>query len=311
MASVFLCVRPLSRLRAIPSCVSHRFASQASIPARGSAKTPSRPSSQTPVPRTESATTPPALKVPAPGEKLPKSNSVASQTQGLPLKLANKQYYAEKIYAGGQTAIFRPPSHTGIYAVSWLMGGSSLTAAALLAWSNISAWGFDANLHWIVPVAHVAGIIAFSAIGWVLLLRSTRFLNSIDLVSVAGIVKLAVQVRRPLPFMSPKTYLMAPYEFEMDKKFVRPMEFPDFMYPDEIPEASEESAPPKRDPLSYIARSISRAIYIPFASTRRLLTLEGFMIVNFPGSGGKMKLDVQGYISNAGTDLVKMGTIKD
>jgi hypothetical protein len=229
----------------------------------------------------------------------------------LPPELAKKQFYAQKLYEAGQTAIYRPPSHAGMYVASWAMGGSAVTIASVVAYTN--RWTFDTNLDvsWIVPVAYNLGVIAFSCIGWIIIMRSFRFISSIDLVSVDGLVKMAVQVRRPLPFLKPKGYLIAPYQFEMDKKFVMQMEEPEFMQDDEEPpNLPETQQKPQRGLLSEIGRGISKVIYYPFASTRRLMTLEGFMWVSFDGVSGKMKLDTQGRFSNGARDLVEMGRIR-
>jgi hypothetical protein len=188
------------------------------------------------------------------------------------------------------------------------MGGSAVTIAGFLAYANLWAWEGDTGLHWIVPTAHRCGIIVFSAIGWLIIMRSLRIIKSIDLVSVDGLVKMAVQVRRPLPFLRPKEYIIAPYHFQMDQKFVTQMEYPEFMRDDE--ETPDSSTPPSRPLVSKIGRAISQAVYYPFASTRRLMTLEGFMWVSFEGANGKMKLDTQGLFSNGAKDLIEMGTIQ-
>ena len=225
----------------------------------------------------------------------------------LPPELARKQWYAQKLYDAGQTVVYRPPSHLGIYAAASVMGGSAITVAGFLAYTNIWAWETDTGLPWFVPVAHRLGIIVFSAVGWLMIMRSWRIIKAIDLVSVNGIVKMAVQVRRPLPFLRPKEFLIAPYQFRMDPKFVQQMEYPEYLREDEGGSPAEK--PLARGTFASIGRAISQAIYYPFASTRRLMTLEGFMWVDFAGSNGKMKLDTQGLFSNGDKDLIEMGTI--
>lgn len=123
-----------------------------------------------------------------------------------------------------------------------------------------------------------------------------------DLVSVGGVVKLAIQVRRPLPFLRPKEYVIAPYEFKMDSTFVRQLEEPAFMH-------EEAATPPKKGIASRIVQAISKSIYYPVASTRRLMTLEGFMTVKLDQVSGSLKLDTQGSFSNDAKDLVEMGSI--
>jgi hypothetical protein len=220
--------------------------------------------------------------------------------------------------------VFRPSSHFGIYAASYIAGATALTVAGFLAYGNLWAYQPDSGLPWIVPVAHRCGIIVFSVIGWLAILRSTRFVKSMDLVSVDGVVKLVTEVRRPLPFLPPRRIVTAPYALRMDYKFVAPLEYPEWMQHQEesaqrtVPTSNTQAAGDsaaasskalRPSPLTVIARTISKAFYYPFASTRRLLTREGFMFIEFEGVKGKMLLDTQGRFSNAGDDLVAMGLI--
>ncbi|KIW26710.1 uncharacterized protein PV07_06521 [Cladophialophora immunda] len=311
MAALSATARPLLRLRNLRSCVPHRFATSSSSAATASSKR---------IPKISSPNSISKANVSAPkgsstqlGKSQPPSIPVlggpASQfIKELPPELARKQWYAQKLYEAGQTAIYRPPSHFGIYAASFVMGSSSLAIAGLLAYGNIWAWEGDSELPWFVPVAHRLGIFVFSAVGWLIMMRSLRFIKAIDLVPVNGIVKLAVQVRRPLPFLKPKEFLVAPYRFQMDSKFVQQLEEPVFIA--DHAEVSSSANRASRGFASSIGRAISKAIYYPFASTRRVMTLEGFMFVNFEGSRGKMKLDTQGLFSNGAKDLIEMGTIK-
>ena len=300
-------IRPLLRLRVIPSCLARRCASSASRASRSSSQRTSRTLPRAPSPKLDqlSPRTPPKLPTPVRGSTVPALDSVSLQMRELPLEYARKQSYAQKVYASGRTAVYRPPSHFGIYAASWLMGCSAIASAGLLAYSNIWAWEGNTDLHWIVPATHRVSIAMFTAMGTFIIMRSLRFVRSIDLVSVDGMVKMAVQVRRPLPFLQPKEYLIAPYQFQMNPKFVRRLEYPESMK-DEVDLLDSRQGPARRGFPSKIGRFISQAIYYPFASTRRLLTLEGFMWVGLEGVSGKFKLDTQGWVSS--TDLKEMGT---
>ncbi|EXJ63584.1 uncharacterized protein A1O5_11345 [Cladophialophora psammophila CBS 110553] len=310
MAALYYAARPVLRFRVPRSCVPRRYATSSSSATTSSSKGIPKVSFQSPT----SKASVPASKGPStqPGKSqqpsIPVLGGPASQfIRELPPELARKQWYAQKLYEAGQTAIYRPPSHFGIYAASFVMGSSALAIAGLLAYGNIWAWEGDSELPWFVPVAHRLGIFVFSAVGWLIMMRSLRFIKAIDLVSVDGVVKLAVQVRRPLPFLKPKEHLIAPYRFQMDQKFVQQLEEPAFMM--EHTETSSSASKSSRGLGSSIGRAISKAIYYPFASTRRLITLEGFMFVSFEGSRGKMKLDTQGLFSNGAKDLIEMGTI--
>ncbi|OAG38428.1 hypothetical protein AYO21_07411 [Fonsecaea monophora] len=310
MATFSTAARPLLRLRTLRSCVPHRFATSSSSANTTSSKrvpkiSPQSSISKASIPNPKGPSTP-STKGQQPS--IPLLGGPASQfIRELPPELARKQWYAQKLYEAGQTAIYRPPSHFGIYAASFIMGSSAIGIAGLLAYSNIWAWEGDSDLPWFVPVAHRLGIFVFSAVGWLIMMRSIRFIKAIDLVPVNGVVKMAVQVRRPLPFLKPKEFLIEPYRFQMTQKFVQQLEEPAFMR-DPVG-ASSSTNKTSTGFASSIGRAISKAIYYPFASTRRLMSLEGIMFVNFEGSRGKMKLDTHGLFSNGAKDLIEMGTI--
>ncbi|KAJ9612012.1 hypothetical protein H2200_003607 [Cladophialophora chaetospira] len=310
MATIAHSIRPLLRLRAIPSCVPRRCASSASTAAKTSPAHP-RPKGQpiqSPIPKSNR----PARSRPPPSiitqdSAVPTRNATALGLSELPPELARKQWYAQKLYESGRTMIYRPPSHFGIYTASWLMGGSALITASALAYTNLWAFGVESDHPTIVAVAYRVAIVVFSALGWFMIMRSWRIIKSIDLVSVDGLVKMAVQVRRPLPFLKPKVYLVAPHQFQFERKFVQQMEYPDFMLDEEV--AGTEGRPPS-SLSSSIGRAISRGMFYIFASTKRIMTLEGFMWVSLEGTGGQIKLDTQGVFSNGDKVLLEMCTIK-
>ncbi|KIW57162.1 hypothetical protein PV05_05753 [Exophiala xenobiotica] len=271
-------LRPLLRLRLAATCAKRRFAS--SLPPKPATKPQgsSQPSFSRTIPQ-------------RPGGQIDHS---------LPPDSANKQFYAAKLYAAGQREIYRPRSHAGVLGASYIIAASCFITSGALAFSNLWAYDADSGFHWVVRVGYRLGIITFTALGCIALLRPINLIRSIDLVSSDGVVKLLVQVRRPIPFMRPKQYLIPPYEFRMDRTFVQQMEEPEFVH---------EDAPRPKGVLSRIAQSISRAIWYPFAATRTLMTLEGIMSVTLTEEGTKAKLDSQGKFSNHGEDIVRMGTI--
>ncbi|EXJ80225.1 hypothetical protein A1O1_08367 [Capronia coronata CBS 617.96] len=285
MVSISRSMRPLLRLRLLPSCIPRRYATSSSTSA---VKVPKRAPQ---IPAAKSTSVP----------RQPYEPQGARASNDLPPEKLHKQWYATKLYNAGQRAIYRPPSHAGILAASYIITASALVTAGALAFSNLWAYDTSSDLPWIVRVAWRAGIITFTFVAGFAFLRPTRLIRSIDLVSKDGVVKLAVQVRRPLPFLRPKEYIIAPYEFEMDRKFVQQMDEPDFMHDD------KQDA---QNAVSKLGRVVSKAIYYPFAATRRLLTLEGMMSVHLNEHDSPAKLDTQGKFSNAAKDLVEMGTIK-
>lgn len=276
-------IRPLLRSRITSSCTARRLATSSPKAAR-------KPNSTAPLPPPKSEFTPRSR------PELPASRI----SESLPPELLKKQWYATKLYNSGQRAIYRPPSHAGILAASYIIAGSCFITAGALAFSNLWAYEATSDLHWVVRVGWRLGIVTFTFIGGLAFLRPIRMVRAIDLVSVDGITKLAVQVRRPLPFLRPKEYIVAPYEFQMERTFVQQMDDPEFM---------DKDAANPLGVVSRLGRAVSQAIYYPFAATRRLMTLEGFMYVSLNQGEGKLKLDTQGKFSNGAKDLVKMGSI--
>ncbi|KIX10274.1 uncharacterized protein Z518_01356 [Rhinocladiella mackenziei CBS 650.93] len=285
MTSVSNAIRPLLRFRISSVCIPRRYATSSSSSTAGSSKRASQ------VLPSKSKPSPTRLESPAgPGHN------------DLEPEQLKKQWYATKLYQAGQRVIFRPKSHTGILAASYVIAGSCLVTSCGLAFNNIWAYQTNADLHWIVGVAWRLGIITFTVIGGLAFLRPTGMIKSIDLVSRDGVVKLLVEARPTLPFLRPKSYTIAPYQFEMDRTFVQQLDEPEFMY---------EDAPQPQGIAASIGRTISKAIWYPFAATRRLVTNEGFMHVQLATKDAPwLKLDTQGTFSNDGRDLLAMGTLK-
>ncbi|KAI1617746.1 hypothetical protein EDD36DRAFT_10871 [Exophiala viscosa] len=282
MASLFRSVRPVVRLRLPTHCSSRRSASSIPRPKKptGPAKSSIPPSSSPPVPKQR----------PSPTSSSP-----------LTPDLLQKQWYATKLFNQGKPQIHRAPSHAGILGASYILAGSCFITSGALAFSNLWLYDEASDLPGIVRIGWRLGIITFTGIGCLALLRPINLIKSIDLVNSDNVVKLLVQVRRPVPFLRPKQYIIPPYEFRMDHTFVAPMEDPEYL---------RDDAPETRSILSSIGRRISQAIYYPFAATRRLMTLEGFMYVQLKEGAAKVKLDTQGTFSKQGKDLVQMGTIE-
>ncbi|KIV85419.1 hypothetical protein PV11_01115 [Exophiala sideris] len=282
MASLSTSVRPVLRLRLPIRCSSRRSASSIPRP-----KKPTGPAKSA----LPSSSSPP----------LPKQRPSATSSTLLTPESSQKQWYATKLFNQGQREIHRAPSHTGILGASYILAGSCFITSGALAFSNLWLYDETSDLPGIVRIGWRLGIITFTGIGCLALLRPINLIKSIDLVNSDNVVKLLVQVRRPVPFVRPKQYLIPPYEFRMDQTFVAPLEEPEYL---------RDDAPEARSILSSLGRRISQAIYYPFAATRRLMTLEGFMYVQLKEGAGKVKLDTQGTFSKQGKDLVQMGTIE-
>lgn len=120
--------------------------------------------------------------------------------------------------------------------------------------------------------------------------------RSIDLISRQGSPKLLLQVRRPLPFLPPRQYTVAPYAVNAESTFVRPIEEPKFI----------ADTTPTANPLVLVARAFSQAAFYIFISVRKFASQDGIMKINFE-HGGKRKscqLDTTGKFLHSGNELV-------
>ena len=213
-----------------------------------------------------------------------------------------KQYYANKLYEAGQRAIYRAPSHMGLLASSWIISGSCIAGTLALGWLGHWAYEQDSGLPWFVSVAYRLGMVGLTGAAFLLVFRTTRLVSALDLVSQNGTVKLAVRMRRDFPLLRPKQYVVAPYNFVMDRTFVAQIEEPAW-----LSESSEAKKPLGKAVLHFL----SALFFYPFAAFRKLFTLEGIMkvAINDPKKG--LQLDTNGKFSNGAEDLIKIATIKD
>lgn len=213
-----------------------------------------------------------------------------------------KEFAARKLYEAGQRAIYRAPSHVGLLSASYIISGTSLGIALGLFFTG--HWQYDPNseLHWIVGVGWRLGMAMFSGAAALAIIRMTRCITAIDLVSHNENVKLVVSVRRAIPFLSPKKYTIAPYDFRMSNTMVEQMH---------VPEWFSEEAASKSGAITGIGRGISKAFFYPFAAFRKLFTHEGIMKVTIGESKEWARLDTTGKFSNAANDLIEIATVEE
>jgi hypothetical protein len=213
-----------------------------------------------------------------------------------------KRWYATHLYNKGQTKIYQaPPSHLGLFSASYIIAGSCIVTAGMLAFSNQQFYDPNGDLPWFVSVAWRLGIITFTIVGGYALIRPLNMVRSIDLVKKHDTVKLLVQVRRPLAFLRPKGHIVDPFNLKVKKTYVRPIE---------DSQSTQHSNKPT-NPISYITQAISKGIFYPFLSVRKLMTFEGVMRISLV-EGEKTtrcSLDTDGFWSNDGQDFVQMSVI--
>lgn len=186
--------------------------------------------------------------------------------------------------------------------MSYIIAGSCLITAGSLAFLNQEVYDPNGDLPWFVGVSWRLGIITFTIVGGFALIRPLNMVRSIDLVKKNDIVKLLVQVRRPVAFMRPKGYIIDPFDLKVKQTLVRPME---------EAQSTEAASSQSFNPISYITRSISQAIYYPFFWVRKLMTFEGVMKVSIT-DGEKVtrcNLDTDGVWSNDGQDFIQLTVI--
>lgn len=215
-----------------------------------------------------------------------------------------KRWYATHLYNKGQTKIYQAPSsHVGLFSASYVIAGSCILTAGMLAFSNQEFYDPNGELPWFVSVAWRLGIITFTIVGGYALIRPLNMVRSIDLVKKNGTVKLLVQVRRPLAFLRPKGHIVDPFNLKVKQTFVRPME--------DLQSTHPSTGNKPTNPVTYIMQAISKGIFHPFLSVRKLMTFEGVMRISLV-EGGKTtrcSLDTDGAWSNDGQDFFQMSVI--
>jgi hypothetical protein len=209
------------------------------------------------------------------------------------------------MYDAGQTIVYRAPPQWAIYTASWVWGGGCFLITAGTISSLHAMKDQLQELAWFVPVAYQLVIVVSVVMGGFFLLRPINFIKKIDLVNMDGLVKMGIQVARPLPFLRPRVMLIAPHEFVQEKRFVPPMRDSDFLR-----DPQEDEGEPSTGFAARILNGISKAIYYPFAATQKALTLDGFMHVTLGQEELKAKLDTHGKFSNNGYDLPHLGVVK-
>ncbi|KEF61777.1 uncharacterized protein A1O9_03347 [Exophiala aquamarina CBS 119918] len=220
-----------------------------------------------------------------------------------------KRRFAEHLYNDGQRKIYQAPSsHLGLFAASYVIAGSCILTAGGLAFANPDYYDPSRDLPWFVAVGCRLGIMVFTVVGGYALIRPLNLVRSIDLIKKNDTVKLLVQVRRPLPFLRPKGHIVDPFNLQVKRTYARPFEseFESF----EEPQSAQASKSPG-NPLSYIAQAISKGIYYPFISVRKLMAWDGIMSIDLV-EGEEMtrcKLDTTGRWSNNGQDFIKMSVV--
>lgn len=254
---------------------------------RRSAKPPSPLPPKTPVKRTPLPPTPAPVR----------SQQPRSPIQNLKNEDIAKYHYAENLLNAGKTQLYRAPSHVGMLTASYFFGASGIGMAFVL-WYIDEAWRQDKNvtLDYKVKIAWRI-CIAFTAFaGGLSLLRPLHMVRSIDLISKGGSPKLLVQVRRPLPFLKPRQYALAPYAINAENTFVRPIKEPDIVL-----RPTDTS-----NPFKYVAQLVSKAAFYVFVSVRKFSSQDGIMKINFTENGQRKacQLDTTGSFLNGGKDLV-------
>lgn len=216
------------------------------------------------------------------------------------------RWYATNLYNNGQTKIYRAPSsHLGLFSASYVIGASCIFTAGVTAFINQDVYNPNGELHWVVTVGTRLVIIVFTIVGGFALIQPLNMVRSIDLVKKNDTVKLLVQVRRPLAFLRPKGHIIDPFNLKVKRTYTMPLPLPFESF--EEPQSAQPSKSPT-NPFSYIAQAISKGIYYPFLSVRKLMTSDGVMSISLV-EGEKTtrcKLDTTGRFSNNGQDFHKM-----
>ena len=136
-----------------------------------------------------------------------------------------------------------------------------------------------------VEAANRLGMIFLTVVGGYAVLRYKGLVKSLDLISVGGAVQLRVSVRRTVPFLKPKEYIVPSYDLQLPHRW----------------RFHSEQAPTIRPPST--ASTVGRALGLPFKKFKQWVLMDGILAVTFEEGETKALLDTAGKFTRGMDDL--------
>jgi hypothetical protein len=206
---------------------------------------------------------------------------------------SRKLFAAQQLYKQGVRNIYTAPSHFFTLAFTWLIGGFFIGNAVRLVLEKYHVLRPGHGLSGIKKYAIEAGnrltIIFFTVIGGYALLRYRGLIKSLDLVQVGNTVELRISVRRFLPILKPKEYVVPPYDLHLPRNWKL---------------QSEQATIFDRGP----AVGLLRLLLLPFRKFKEYLFMNNFVAANFETGQRKALLDTNEMLSGAMDNLEAIST---
>ena len=128
-------------------------------------------------------------------------------------------------------------------------------------------------------------MVFFTVLGGYAVLRYKGLIRSLDLIRVGGAVQLRVSVRRIVPFLKPREYIVPSYDLQLPYRW----------------RFHSEQVPVIRPPSA--AGTIGRIVGLPFKKFKEFILQDGILAVNFEDGERKALLDTTGKFTRSMRDL--------
>jgi hypothetical protein len=195
-----------------------------------------------------------------------------------------KAFAAQRLYEQGLRNLYTAPSHTGTLAISWAIATFCVGNTLRMFWEGFyelrEGHGLSYAKRTAVETGNRLTMILFTVVGGYALLRYRGLVKALDLVksSTSGTPDLQISVRRIIPFLPPKKYVVPPQDLRLPQKWRLRSE----RWPEPEPERTS------------LIRSIGRTMGWPFKKFKDYLVMDGILAVNFHGGQTNALLDTRG-----------------
>ncbi len=202
----------------------------------------------------------------------------------------NQQLFAAKqLFEHGIRNVYTAPSHIGTLAFSWLIGVCFVGNSLRLLYERYDqlrpGHGLGTIKKTAVEAVNRLTMVFFTVAGGYAVLRYKGLIKSLDLVRVSGTIQLRISVRRLVPFLKPKEYIVPSYDLRLPYRW----------------RFHSEQAADTRPPST--AGTVGHALGLPFRKFKEFLLKDGILAVNFEEGGRTALLDTNGNFTRSMGDL--------
>lgn len=169
-----------------------------------------------------------ATRTPRPKMPTPRPTAIPLKPKTAPNieRMIDRVHYQklDKLYQEGKQVLFTAAPQKAFITAAW----SIALAAGLgtFAIVNLEAWNYTTlinrkvKLAWLVAGTNLVVLLMAGFVAGFCFLRPSNFILSIKLVQRSGTYKLAVDRRRAIPFLQPKTYVVNPQDLRFSPTVV-------------------------------------------------------------------------------------------